>query len=137
MLRRAGAITIFTLLAAVPARGQTPPAQPDAAGAKTWSGAVSAYTYVVPDDSNYVQPLVTADRNRLHLEARYNYEDRDTGSLWVGCNFSGGETVEWELTPILGGVFGNTTGVAPGYEGSLAWRKLEFYSEGEYVITGD
>ena len=35
---------------------------------------------------------------------------------------------------MLGGVFGNTTGVAPGYKGSLSWWKLELYSEGEYVI---
>jgi hypothetical protein len=81
--------------------------------------------------------LFVADREWLHLEARFNYEDRETGSLWIGYNFSGGETVEWELTPILGGVFGNTTGIAPGYEGSLSWRMLEFYSEGEYVITDD
>jgi hypothetical protein len=47
-----------------------------------------------------------------------------------GYNFSGGETVTWELTPMVGGVFGDTTGVAPGYKGSLSWKKLEFYSEG-------
>jgi hypothetical protein len=35
-------------------------------------------------------------------------------------------------------VFGNTTGIAPGYKGSLNWWKLELYSEGEYAIdTGD
>ena len=39
---------------------------------------------------------------------------------------------------MLGGVFGNTTGIAPGYKGSLSWWKLELYSEGEYVFdTGD
>ena len=35
---------------------------------------------------------------------------------------------------MLGGVFGETTGVAPGYKGSLSWWKLELYSEGEYVF---
>ena len=35
---------------------------------------------------------------------------------------------------MLGLVFGSTTGVAPGYEGTLTWRKLQLYSEGEYVI---
>ena len=35
---------------------------------------------------------------------------------------------------MLGGVFGQTDGVAPGYTGSLSWRRLEFYSEGEYVF---
>jgi hypothetical protein len=79
---------------------------------------------------------VTVDRGWLHLEARYNYEDLETGSAWVGCNFGGGTKLAWELTPMAGGVFGNTTGFAPGYRGSLSWWKFELYSEGEYVIDG-
>ncbi len=39
---------------------------------------------------------------------------------------------------MLGGVFGDTRGIAPGYKGSLGWWKLELYSEGEYVVdVGD
>ena len=39
---------------------------------------------------------------------------------------------------MLGGVFGDTTGIAPGYKGLLNWRWLELYSEGEYVFdTGN
>jgi hypothetical protein len=88
----------------------------------------------VPDSGNYLQPTFTADRGWLHLEARYNYESLDTGSAWLGYNFSGGETLAWEFTPMIGGVFGDTHGIAPGYKGSLSWRKLELYSEGEYVF---
>ena len=99
-----------------------------------WSFSASAYTYFVPDDRDYVQPTFTADRGWLHLEARYNYEAPDTGSAWVGYNFNGGEKLAWEFTPMLGGVFGETTGIAPGYKGSLSWWKLELYSEGEYVF---
>ena len=101
---------------------------------KAWSLSVSAYTYIVPDSRDYVQPTLTADRGWLHLEARYNYEALDTGSAWVGYNFSGGEKLAWEFTPMLGGVFGDTAGIAPGYKGSLSWWKLELYSEGEYVF---
>ena len=101
---------------------------------KDWSFSASVYTYLVPDSRDYVQPTITADRGWLHLEARYNYEDLDTGSAWVGYNFSGGEKLAWEFTPMLGGVFGDTTGIAPGYKGSLSWWKLELYSEGEYVV---
>ena len=105
---------------------------------KAWSFSASVYTYIVPDDRDYVQPTFTADRGWLHLEARYNYEALETGSAWVGYNFSGGEKLAWEFTPMLGGVFGDTTGIAPGYKGSLSWWKLELYSEGEYVFdTGD
>jgi hypothetical protein len=103
-----------------------------------WSFSASAYTYILPDSGNYGQPTFTADRGWLHLEARYNYEALDTASAWGGFNFSGGEILSWEFTPMLGGVFGDVTGVAPGYKGSLSWWKLELYSEGEYVFdTGN
>jgi hypothetical protein len=100
---------------------------------KPWSFSASAYAYFVPDSRNYVQPTVTADRRWLHLEARYNYEGMDTGSAWVGYNFHVGEKLSLDFTPMLGGVFGRTTGIAPGYRGTLSWWKLELYSEGEYV----
>lgn len=102
--------------------------------AKKWSFSASLYTYLVPDSRDYVQPTITADRSWLHLEARYNYENLETGSTWLGYNLSGGGKLAWEFIPMLGGVFGNTTGIAPGYKGSLSWWKLELYSEGEYVI---
>ena len=105
---------------------------------KSWSFSASAYTYLVPDDRDYVQPTLTFDRKWLHVEARYNYESLDTGSVWLGYNFSGGEKLAWEFTPMLGGVFGETRGIAPGYKGSLSWWKLELYSEGEYIFdAGD
>jgi hypothetical protein len=50
-----------------------------------WSCSALAYTYIVPDEWNYVQPTFIADREKLHLEARYGYEDRKTGSTWMCC----------------------------------------------------
>ena len=101
---------------------------------ESWSFSASAYTYVVPDDRNYVQPTFTADHGWVHLEARYNYEALETASAWLGYNFSGGDKLPWEITPMVGGVFGDTAGIAPGYKGSLGWWKLELYSEGEYLF---
>jgi hypothetical protein len=98
-----------------------------------WEFSATAFTYVVPDDDDYIQPTFTVDRDWLHLEARYNYEAEDTASLWAGYNLSGGEELTWELTPMAGYVFGDREGVAPGYKGSLGWRRLELYSEGEYL----
>jgi len=100
-----------------------------------WSYSVSLYHYALPDDENYVQPGFSADSNKLHLEARYNYEDLDTTSVWAGYNFSFGETVLIDFTPIIGAVFGNTQGIAPGYLLSVDWKQLEFYTEGEYVFV--
>jgi hypothetical protein len=75
-----------------------------------------------------------ADRNWLHLEARYNYENQHTGSAWFGYNLNVGDKVELAVTPMLGAVFGDMQGIAPGYEFSLAWKKLELSSDGEYVF---
>ena len=81
-----------------------------------------------------MQPTLSADRGWLHLEGRFNYEDLDTGSAWFGCNVSVGETVTLEFTPMIGAVFGNTNGIAPGYKGSLGWKMIQLYSESEFVI---
>jgi len=143
MIRLTQTFAVAFGLAAAIAHGQTPatnspPPTLEQETEKKWSFSASLYTYFVPDDREYVQPTFTADRDWLHLEARYNYEALETGSAWMGYNFSGGEKLTWEFTPMLGGVFGNTTGIAPGYKGSLSWWKLGLSSEGEYVFdTGD
>lgn len=120
-----------------PAKADPTPA-PTEAPEKAWSYSASAFTYIVPHGADYVQPTVTADRDWLHLEARYNYEALNTSSAWIGYNFSAGTKVSLEVTPMIGGVFGATNGVAPGLEFTLDWKKLELYSESEYVFdTGN
>jgi hypothetical protein len=99
-----------------------------------WSFSASVYTYLLPQDNDYAQPTITADHGWLHLEARYNYEDLKTGSVWIGYNCSLGSRLTLDFTPMLGGVFGNTAGVAPGYHLTMGWWWLEFYSEGEYLL---
>lgn len=110
------------------------PAGSPAASAKEWSFSLVTDGYVLPQGRSFVNPNFTADRGRLHLEARYNYEDLETGSLWVGCNFSLGQKLVLEATPMIGGVLGNTTGVAPGYLFSLSYKRFELSSQGEYVF---
>jgi hypothetical protein len=103
-------------------------------GAKdAWEISGNAYFYWPSEDNFFVLPTVTADRG-IHLEARYNYEAMRTGSLWAGWNFGVGENVRFDVTPMLGGVFGETNGLAPGYRFSLAWNWLELSSEGEYLF---
>jgi hypothetical protein len=115
------------------AQQATPPPDED----PRWTGWTELAVYVVPDDANFVQPTLAVDRDWLHLEARYNYEATETGSLWVGANFEVGERVTLALTPMFGVVIGDTNGVAPGLELTLNFWKLELYSEGEWVIDAD
>jgi hypothetical protein len=93
-----------------------------------------AYGYLSAGDSAYGSSTFTSDHNWLHLEARYNYENLKTSSLWTGYNFIADHKLVIQVTPMLGVVLGRTTGVAPGYELSLIYKRLELYSEGEYVV---
>lgn len=112
----------------------TPAADGISNASNSWSFSITADGYVVPHSEFFVSPIFTADRNWLHLEARYNYEDQRSGSLWIGYNFSIGHKLVLEVTPMIGGIFGNTTGIAPGYEVSLSYKKLSLSSSGEYVF---
>jgi hypothetical protein len=79
-----------------------------------------------------------ADHGAFHLEGRYNYEARDTASLWAGYGFRFGTGVAFEVTPIVGGVFGDTNGVAAGYRLAVTWGVLDLASESEYLVdAGD
>lgn len=99
-----------------------------------WSYSASTYIYVVPDDQNYASAIFTANKDWLHLEARYNYEDLSTASAWIGYNLSFGDKLVLDATPMFGGVFGDLNGVAPGLEVTLSYAKVELYSESEYVF---
>jgi hypothetical protein len=98
-----------------------------------WEFAVTAYPTFVRGGENYTSAIAAADRGALHLEARYNYESIGARSAFVGWTFSGGETITWELTPLLGGAWGTTQAFVPGLETSVAWRRVDFYVEAEYV----
>jgi hypothetical protein len=127
-LRRLGPIAAAVLLAGRGALAQ------ETADDKAWSFYASGYAYILPGNEDYFQPTFTADHDWLHLEARYNYEGYETGSIWAGYNFSVGKKVTFEGTAMLGAAFGGTDGVAPGYKATLSWTKLVFYSEGEYLF---
>jgi len=128
-------------LVCVPAWAQEPvsgtKANTPAPGAKEWYFYASAFGYLVPQGRSYVSPVVTADRRSLHLETRYNYENLETGSFWIGRNFSFGSKLTLELTPMIGGVFGKSNGVAPGYLASLSYHRLSLGSQGEYLFEVD
>jgi hypothetical protein len=130
------AVAALVLLAGK-ASGQTsanPAAPSPQTATNPWSFTASAYTYLVPESQNYVNPNFTADRGWLHLEARYNYESLKAGSLWVGRNFQVGDKLALGVTPMVGAVFGDLNGIAPGYNLSLSYWKVEFSSQTEYVF---
>lgn len=108
--------------------------EPPAQETTSWAWSPSLLLYVVPQEPAYLQPTLSVDHGGLHLEGRYNYEGRETGSAWVGWNFSFGEDLRLGLTPMVGGVFGRTNGVATGLTITLDWGPLALWSQSEYVF---
>jgi hypothetical protein len=98
-----------------------------------WSGAITGFYYAMRDQPDFGVGVASLDRGALHLEARYNYEARDSASIFAGWKFAGGDDVSFEVTPIIGGLFGAARGIVPGLEASVAWRTLDAYIEAEYV----
>jgi hypothetical protein len=99
----------------------------------------AAWNYAVETDLYFTDPFVflpifIADKGNLHLEARYNYEDLKTASAWIGYNIFGGDEFEYFITPMVGGAFGRTNGIAPGLEFTFSYIGFELYSESEYLF---
>lgn len=134
-LRHLG-IFIIAILCAVQVAAQTGANQEPSSStaANPWEFNLTVSGYIVPDEESYAQPTFMGDRGKLHVEARYNYEALRTGSLWVGYNWSVGKKVALEATPMIGGVLGNVNGVAPGLKFTVTRKKVELYSENEYVV---
>ena len=145
-------ISLFAALFANPGQAQAPastsPPSPSTqttkltettteAPANPWDFDLSVSGYLIPHGQSYVSPTLSADRDTLHFEARYNYEAQRTGSLWAGYNLSAGKTLVLDATPMIGGVFGNVNGIAPGLELTLTYKKLQLYSANEYIFDTD
>ena len=107
------------------------------AGEPKVSGSVTGFYYAMRDQSDFGVGVAALNRGPLHLEARYNYESRDAGSAFAGWNFSGGDTVTFQVTPIIGALFGSERGVIPGFEASVGYGTIDFYIEAEYVAFRD
>jgi hypothetical protein len=124
------AVLMGLVLVSGQAIGQATPGsasiKPEPAALQPWEYTFTIDSYTGPERTSYVNPVITADHNWLHLEARYNDENLRTASLWVGYNFRRGDVSadgkwEFDITPMLGGVFGRTNGIAPGCEVSLRY----------------
>lgn len=103
--------------------------------ADRWETDLSAYWFAVPHDVDFAVLMAMADRGALHLEARYQYEELDTVSLWGGFNFGAGEALRFDATAMGGIVAGESQGFAPGYRATLSYGAFDLYTEGEYVVS--
>jgi hypothetical protein len=102
--------------------------------ASAWSYSAWAELFVIPGETDFINPTFYARHKTLHLEGRYNYEDLKTASVFAGRRFKTGKAVKFVFVPMGGLVFGNTNGIAPGLELEIMYKKFDFYSESEHLF---
>jgi hypothetical protein len=124
-------VLLVVLGSVAPTDGQAADTTTDSEPAVTVSA--TGFYYAMRDQPDFGVGVASINRGALHVEARYNYEVRDAGSLFVGWKFSGGDVVTFEITPIVGALFGAARGAVPGIEASVAYGSLDAYIEAEYV----
>lgn len=127
-------IVLVSFLLAAPLAAQEP------ARDSLWSSEVALYYYFLPHQDDIPTFIGYTDHGVLHLEARYNYEDLKTASVFGGYNFefsftSSGIPTNVYITPMLGVAFGRTDAIIPGLELRMIQGRLDFYIEYEYTIT--
>ncbi len=97
------------------------------------SGSITGYYYAMRDQSDFGVGVVSLNRGALHFEGRYNYEATNSASVFAGWNFSGGDALTFDVTPIVGVLFGDVHGVIAGVEASVGYGNVDGYIEAEYV----
>lgn len=68
-------------------------------------------------------------------EARYNFDELNTFSLYAGKKFTGGSNLSWEATPLIGGLMGQMTGGSLGMNFGMGYKRLFFLSQSQYSFS--
>jgi len=80
------------------------------AGAQSKTG-IENYNFLSSGETYVWMPVVHhLGKKGLYTEMRYNYEDRNTASVYVGRDFSNEKTIRYSFKPMLGIVFGKFKG---------------------------
>ena len=130
-LRSALVIALLALAAGCASAADAGPAD------RPVSGSLTGYYSALPDQPNLGMAVGSVNVGALRFEGRYNYEARASASAFVGWKFEGGDAIAWEVTPLIGTLFGRTRGVVPGFGAALSWKSFDFYIEAEYVFDRD
>lgn len=106
-----------------------------AAGAQSKLG-FDNYNYISqPGEAVFVPMFHLATKNNWYTELRYNYEDAQTISLFVGKILEGGDEIEYMLTPMAGYSAGRFTGLSLGMNTDAEWKDFTFSAQSQYSIA--
>lgn len=88
-------------------------------------------------ESNFTLVPVVSLQNKKnwYAEGRFNYEDLQTVSMHFGKSFTREGKIAYSVTPLAGVLLGNTSGVSLGSNIELDYKKLNWFTQTQYVFT--
>ena len=97
---------------------------------------VENYNVINPGNGYAWVPVIHyKGNNNFYAEARYNYEDLNTVSLYGGRCFTGGKNISYSITPMTGLVFGKFNGVSFATNATADYRRLNFSGQVQYTVN--
>jgi hypothetical protein len=100
--------------------------------------AVEQYHYMGKGQPYVFMPIAHFQTSRnWYAEARYNYEDIETFSLYFGKSFSGEKSLGYSLTPIAGASIGRFRAISTGLNVDLEYGKFFFSAQSQYSVATD
>ena len=97
---------------------------------------VEQYCYLWKNgNTTQVQLVHYQTSKNFYVEARYNYEEQNTGAIYIGKTFSSEDKLSYSITPIVGGVFGKFKGGSAGFNGTAEYHKIYFSTQTQYTFS--
>lgn len=104
--------------------------------ANAQQGGVEQYYYLQEKGPLLWMPMVHYQGHKnWWVEARYNYEDLNTISLYAGKVFSKERKLSYSFTPIVGGVIGRFKGASVGLNLNIGYERLFFSAQSQYTFS--
>lgn len=101
------------------------------------SAVVEQYFYTRTQGSEaMVTPMANfTTPGNWYGEARYNFDELNTFSLYAGKKFTGGNVLSWEATPLIGGLLGQMTGGSLGMNFGMDYKRIFFSTQSQYSFS--
>jgi hypothetical protein len=97
---------------------------------------VEQYAYTGSGLPVYVSPIAHIETSRnWYLEARYNYEDMGTFSMYAGKTFSWEKKAEYTFTPLIGFMAGNMQGLSTGLNMEISRNAFYFAAQSQFSTS--
>ncbi|MBA4167833.1 MAG: hypothetical protein H0X41_09875, partial [Chitinophagaceae bacterium] len=105
------------------------------APAQSSGGFEQLYYMRATDGASLVPMAHYTTKNNWYGEARYNYDEAQTFSVYAGRTFSRKGLLSCSATPLLGGLMGKMNGGSVGMNMDLGFENLFFSTQSQYTFS--